>query len=244
MARYYSASTGSFWSPDPGSMKNANSANPLTWNRYGYVMGDPINRTDHQGLCSDQDDPPCFSAEGDAPLPGDGGDTNNGQLSEESNDAQSGSNGGVGSTPQPCPPVPVAPASASIAANIKDALTVATAINANPNDSPSVGRATNLAQKLFWLYGQVRNKGPWDYKQQGSQYENFGNFDFGAVGAALGIDLDTLLRGAGFAQQRAGTSKPGWGSWHGSAPFGDDPDDQAQIVAGFAFYQAVKNGCN
>jgi RHS repeat-associated protein len=94
MARYYSASSGSFWSPDPGGMKNANSGNPLTWNRFSYVMGDPINRTDHRGLCSDQDDPPCFSAEGDAPLPGDGGDTNNGQLSEESNDAQSGNSGG------------------------------------------------------------------------------------------------------------------------------------------------------
>jgi RHS repeat-associated protein len=98
MARYYSASSGSFWSPDPGGMKNANAANPLTWNRYGYVMGDPVNRTDRRGLCSDQDDPPCFSAEADAdaPLPGDGGDTNNGQLAQESDDAQSGSAGAAG----------------------------------------------------------------------------------------------------------------------------------------------------
>ncbi len=71
MARYYSATTGSFWSPDPGGMKNANPLSPLTWNRYGYVMGDPINRTDVRGLCSDQDDPPCYSttATGEEPPP-------------------------------------------------------------------------------------------------------------------------------------------------------------------------------
>ncbi len=244
MARYYSAATGSFWSPDPGGIKNANAANPLTWNRYGYVMGDPVNRTDRRGLCSDQDDPPCYSDTvtdgGDPPPPPPVG---NPWDPYSDPNAGPGATGGPGE-PEPCPPVPVAPANASIAHNIQDALTVAAAINANSNDSPSVGRATNLGQKLFWLYQQVRNKGPLDYKQQGSQYENFGNFDFGAVGAALGIDLDTLLRGAGFAQQRAGTSKPGWGSWHGNAPFGDDPADQAQIVAGFAYYQAVKNGCN
>ncbi len=70
MARYYSATTGSFWSPDPGGMNNANAANPTTWNRYDYVMGDPINRTDVNGLCSDQDNPPCFSTNSAPPPPG------------------------------------------------------------------------------------------------------------------------------------------------------------------------------
>ena len=66
----------------------------------------------------------------------------------------------------------------------------------------------------------------------------------GAVGAALGIDLSTLLQGAGYAQQKAGTSTPSWGTWYGGAPYGDDPADQAQIIAGFAYFQAVKSGCN
>lgn len=26
------------------------------------------------------------------------------------------------------------------------------------------------------------NKGPWDYKQQGKQYQEFGNFNYGATG--------------------------------------------------------------
>ncbi len=49
MARYYSATSGGFWSPDPGGMKTANSGNPTTWNRYEYVAGDPINAIDPRG---------------------------------------------------------------------------------------------------------------------------------------------------------------------------------------------------
>ena len=28
----------------------------------------------------------------------------------------------------------------------------------------------------YWFYNQVHNSGPWDYKQHGSTYEDFGNF--------------------------------------------------------------------
>ena len=48
-ARYYSATTGSFWSPDPGGMKTADSTNPGSWNRYGYVAGDPVSLIDPGG---------------------------------------------------------------------------------------------------------------------------------------------------------------------------------------------------
>ena len=48
-ARYYSASTGSFWSPDPGGIKTVDSTNPLSWNRYGYTTGDPMNFRDPSG---------------------------------------------------------------------------------------------------------------------------------------------------------------------------------------------------
>ena len=183
------ATTGSFWSPDPGGMNNANAADPMTWNRYGYVMGDPINRTDVSGLCSDQDNPPCYSVNS-APLPP--GPTPGSPAQGSGNDAAPpdlGGNDNDGGSPNPCPPVPIAPASANINQNIQTSQAMATLISMNSSDSPSVGRATNLTQKLFWLYHQVKNKGPWDYKQLGSQYQDFGNFDFGAVGAALGIDL-------------------------------------------------------
>ena len=89
-ARYYSATTGSFWSPDPGGMKTTNASSPGTWNRYVYVAGDPINFKDPSGtvLCSpsacpeEWEDPPSpcdedptiigcgGSSEGAPPMPG------------------------------------------------------------------------------------------------------------------------------------------------------------------------------
>lgn len=65
MARYYSASSGSFWSPDPGGMKTADSGNPTSWNRYLYGSGDPVNRIDPFGRedC-DPEDPCCDPDEG------------------------------------------------------------------------------------------------------------------------------------------------------------------------------------
>jgi len=74
-----------------------------------------------------------------------------------------------------------------------------------------------------------------------SPYQEFGNFNYGVTGAAAGIELQVLLRGAGWAQQRAGTSSPEWGNPLGFTPYGDDPADQVQIVAGFNY---DKYGCN
>ena len=51
MARYYSATSGSFWSPDPGGMKTADPTDPTSWNRYSYTAGDPVNRLDPTGKC-------------------------------------------------------------------------------------------------------------------------------------------------------------------------------------------------
>jgi len=50
MNRYYSSGLGRFLSPDPypGSV---NQTNPASFNRYAYVVGDPINGNDPTGLC-------------------------------------------------------------------------------------------------------------------------------------------------------------------------------------------------
>jgi len=74
----------------------------------------------------------------------------------------------------------------------------------------------------------------------GSPYADFGNFNYGAMGAAMGIPQSILLRAAGYAQGQAGTSSQKWGNWKGGPPYGDDPNDQVQIKAGINYYQA---GC-
>ena len=54
-----------------------------------------------------------------------------------------------------------------------------------------------------------------------------------------GMDIDDaiLLRGAGWAQIRAGTSNEEWGAYYGLAPYGDDPHDQIMIQHGINYYR-------
>lgn len=86
------------------------------------------------------------------------------------------------------------------------------------------------------FYESVKGKGKWDYKQQDSKYQEFGNWAFAVEsrGFSRGIVPDWIFkRGAGWAQEQAGTSKPQWGHWWGGGSFGDDPYDQRQIENGF-----------
>lgn len=98
----------------------------------------------------------------------------------------------------------------------------------------------------FWFRDQVKNKGPWDYKQEGKKdgnnYQAFGNFNYGAAGRSI-FPTSILLQEAGRAQTAAGTSAPGWGSpgirlmpFTGTGSFGDDPEDQFWIQQGANYY--------
>ncbi|MEW5978841.1 MAG: RHS repeat-associated core domain-containing protein [Acidobacteriota bacterium] len=62
MNRYYGSTLGRFLTPDPfgGSAKMGN---PQSWNRYSYVIGDPVNRTDPYGLDYDTGDSPFDPAD-------------------------------------------------------------------------------------------------------------------------------------------------------------------------------------
>jgi RHS repeat-associated protein len=120
-----------------------------------------------------------------------------------------------------CGRVPPAPPGVSIYDNIQEASN-----NWNP----------------FWFRDQVQNGGKWDYKQIDPLYEDFGNFNYGASGTAFGFSDTRLLREAGRAQRKAGTSKPNWGDpgwlldpWGGTPPYGDDPADQFWIKRGINF---------
>jgi RHS repeat-associated protein len=126
------------------------------------------------------------------------------------------------------PPLPpVGPPGVSIDQNMEDAQ------NGAIGDPPA---------NPLWFRDKVKNKGPWDYKQQGSQYEDFGNYNYGATGCAFGFPLGILLQEAGRAQTEAGTSRPEWGSpgtrgcpSTGTGSYGDDPEDQEQIKRGYRY---------
>ena len=59
--RYYDFARGRFTTPDPSS--SGKISDPLSWNRYAYVMGDPINKYDPTGL--DSWDPSTNTVYGD-----------------------------------------------------------------------------------------------------------------------------------------------------------------------------------
>jgi RHS repeat-associated protein len=46
--RYYSSQIGRYTTPDP-KRSSAQAANPQSWNRYSYALGDPVNKTDPSG---------------------------------------------------------------------------------------------------------------------------------------------------------------------------------------------------
>lgn len=141
--------------------------------------------------------------------------------------------GGSKSQAQAAVTVPQAPPGVNVDTNIGTATKVR-------NVSTFVGGFSGIAITYVTFYELVRNGGPWDYKQSGRQYEEFGNFNYGAAGSAMGIPREVLLRGAGWAQTRAGTSLPEWGSPLGSQPFGDDPQDQEWIQNGIDYYESTK----
>lgn len=239
---------GRFNRPDPydGSY---DSTNPQSLNRYAYVEDLPLNYVDPSGLTDKcvYINVPVWAYDGTTPYPtgeydriemcspgggAGGGDSTGGH----------GGGGGSGQTnppPPQCPSVPLAPSGVSVDTNIKKAQLMQPVTFLLPEIS------------LYAFKQTVGNKKPWDYKQYGftltdigqlgpSPFADFGNFNFGATGAAWGIPLGILQRGAGYAQEKAGTSTPEWGHWYGKPPYGDDPNDQAQIIAGYNYY---KNGC-
>ncbi len=61
-ARYYDPNRGRFLSVDP-TWSSADLGRPQSWNRYSYVLNNPVKTTDPDGRC-----PPCAAAIGEAGL--------------------------------------------------------------------------------------------------------------------------------------------------------------------------------
>jgi|GEM_PF-6637037 len=116
----------------------------------------------------------------------------------------------------------------------------------------------NASFMLASFAGLVRPGGAWDYKAHyGNKYFGFGNFNFGAAGAAFGYSENFLERGAGAAQYPAtgwtnlvilygrltgkDTTTPyqsvGPGNPFGGPTYGDVPQDNAMVELGFEFFQ-------
>ena len=118
---------------------------------------------------------------------------------------------------------------------------------------------------LHTIYGLANNfdalnKTKTEFQYEGSKMtaEDVGNFHFGVVGEATGIfPQEVMLRQAGAAQIRGGTSRPEWQKYgtrevnagRGETrtvrgemlpPYGDDPRDQEMIINGFNYYNNNK----
>lgn len=52
----------------------------------------------------------------------------------------------------------------------------------------------------YWFIKMVMPEGAWDYKRKDPEYENFGNFNFGATAKAFGFQENGALQAAGVVQ--------------------------------------------
>ena len=95
-----------------------------------------------------------------------------------------------------------------------------------------------------WWLNEVWRGGEWDYKKYGLQYHDFGNFNFGATGTALGLSSGALLRGAGMAKHlwtKANRSQMQGSLLGGVYPYFNTMDDATMIQAGIDYAAA---GCD
>lgn len=259
-ARMYESRTGRFTRPDP---IYAGLFEPQRLNRYAYAMNNPLRFIDPDGLVAK--DPSLCTADikklnpddwhctpgfwtgggpdpsaGDAPVGGHGGGrfggggrlaagpfTLTGKVTDpvlETADPETPQ-----SSPQDCPAVPAAPPNTSLNKNVLEATIARTALKgaAGPWFSDKVRNAGGRAE-------DVRSGKSWDYKQVG--YETFGNFNYGATGAAAGLSRLQIAVGSLYAHV----------SSQGSSAFSlsnivNEVKDQVTISKGFSY---AAKGCS
>jgi RHS repeat-associated protein len=99
--------------------------------------------------------------------------------------------------------------------------------------------------KYMWFAEMSDTGGPFDFKKGGHQeFQDYGNWHYGVLGAALHIPENVLFRAAGYVQwrNRGPNYDPAWGVPWGSAPYGDDPErDVPWIATGYNYYKSCKN---
>jgi len=117
----------------------------------------------------------------------------------------------------------------------------------DPPTPPGVSLEDNMREaeahkgNLIWFYNQVDSNSPWDYKNvpvvnENERIEDFGNFNYGATGAALGIPEDLLHRAAGDKQLSDHPGDPTTTTDRWAYPYGDERRDAAMIRRGYEYY--------
>lgn len=189
-ARYYTSRAGRFMTLDP---LLGQPGAPQSWNRFSYVWNMPLSFADPNGLCGESE---AFVG---PTQPCDIGFGMNIYVWGETvyftgvwGNMYDSASERAARVPRiadaPCPMfVPIAPPNANLDQNIAEAETHRPAIFA----------------EYQWFKSQVGPWGPQDYKRIDRKYEPFGNFNYGAVGAAMGIPDEVLKRAAGYYQSKA-----------------------------------------
>lgn len=116
-------------------------------------------------------------------------------------------------------------------------------------------RRALVSVSFVWFIERLAPDGEMDYKKYGNQkYEDFGNFNYGAVALAFGLTENAALRGAGLVQIIADVSRKLFKGKVGDAveyvydhgldvlgrpPYGDSREDQIMIKNGFRYAREV-----
>jgi RHS repeat-associated protein len=128
-----------------------------------------------------------------------------------------------GPLPRHCVTPPHAPPGANIDSNISVF-----------NDTSIFNIGADLAAANL-----MRRRGDWDYRtNQGQQYDDFGNFNYGAIAATMGLPYYVTQNLAGLYQGNS----PGSGTPLNIWPYGDDVAGALQIQAGYD-YATGQCGC-
>jgi len=80
-----------------------------------------------------------------------------------------------------------------------------------------------------------------DYKTADKRYRDFGNFNYGAFGSALGLTPYELHSGAGVQQMRDGTWSPKYGVPGIGGMLGDNREDYGMIDEGIQYYRTHRD---
>jgi RHS repeat-associated protein len=228
-ARSLQARTGRMNRPDP-LFGNA-LTNPQRWNRYAYVLDNPLTFTDPTGLDASNGCTTTMvkNALGVVTCPGgssqgsDSAGTDGTDLSAAAREGMSdlmagqfGSTGGGDSgvvgvmpghllTSKPIaiitPPPTVPPPPAG-----PPPLPHGVTVEQNMATTLDKVRSVGTVGALRWWIGMVSAGSQWDYKVHGGT-EYAGNFNFGATAYALGLSLGFTTFGSEYAQMMSGLNK-------------------------------------